>query len=869
MGTLSVGTGIASLDNILQRLRLGDNVVWQVENLEDYQVFARAFAESALRDARRLVYIRFAAHAPVLPADWAIEQRQLDPRSGFDVFSANLQEIIEQEGREVFYVFDNLSALVSDWGTDELLANFFQITCPYLFELDTVAYFALTRTHHSNRAIARIRDTTQVLIDLYRVKGQMYVQPLKVWDRYSSEMFRPHRVTDQRWVPVIASDDAAEVSLQAYAAALAPARRSIAPWDSVYTRLRAHQEAGQDLSERSPEIKALKEELVRMLFGTDPHFLDVANAHFDVNDVLDVRDRVIGSGRIGGKAAGLLLARKILQQPGCDCSATFEDLDSFFIGSDVFFSFLVNNDLFRLRLQVARGPEPSTQDFEEIERRFLEGRFPEEMIDQFERLLDYFGQSPIIVRSSSFLEDSFGNSFAGKYRSEFCANQGDPQQRLDGFLRAVKLVYASALNPDALAYRRKRGLGDSDEQMGILVQRVSGTLYKRYFFPMLAGVAFSRNFHAWSSRIDPQKGAIRLVFGLGTRAVNRVGEDYPRMIAVSCPDLRPELGLKVVKYSQHNVDLLDLDANDLVTLPVSSVLDGGDYPNLHLLVSKLKDGYLMPPYGTDCSGDGADLVLTFHQLIARTDFVILFARMLTCLEKAYGHPVDTEFTASIDGNGQVRVNLLQCRPLQVPGISKPVGFPADIRRERVLFRANRMINGGLVSPISHIIYIDPKKYSALRDVTLMKSLGPLVGRVLKHPELAASQVLTMGPGRWGSSSINLGVNVSYADINTTRVLVEMAREEGGHIPEVSYGTHFFLDLVEDGIVYLPVYPDDSQSEFNQAFFAGASNCLADLLPSAAPWAEYLQLIDVAQNTGGLQAHVVADPQNQRAVCYLL
>jgi len=869
MRTLSIGTGITSLDNILQRLRLGDNVVWQVDNLEDYQVFAQGFAETALQHDRRVVYIRFAAHPPVLPDAPAIQVRQLNPRAGFDIFCADLHEIIEREGREVFYVFDNLSALVSDWGTDELLANFFQITCPFLFELNTVAYFALTRTRHSNRAIARIRDTTQVLIDLYRVKGQMYVQPLKVWDRYSSEMFRPHRVTDQRWVPVVASDDAAEVSLTAYGTALAPRRRSIAPWDSVYTRLRSHQESGKDISERSPEVKALKEELVRMLFGTDRHFLELANAHFDVNDLLDIRDRVIGSGRIGGKAAGMLLARKVLQQPGCDCSETFEDLDSFFIGSDVFFTFLVNNDLFRLRLQVARGPEQSGQEFEEIEQRFLEGRFPDEMIEQFERLLDYFGQSPIIVRSSSFLEDSFGNSFAGKYRSEFCANQGDPEQRLNGFLRAVKLVYASALNPDALAYRRKRGLEDSDEQMAILVQRVSGTLYKRYFFPMLAGVAFSRNFHAWSSRIDPQKGAIRLVFGLGTRAVNRVGEDYPRMIAVSSPELRPELGLKVVKYSQHNIDLLDLDANDLLTVPVSSVLNGGEYPNLHLLVSKLKDGYLMHPYGTDCSGDGTDLVLTFHQLITRTDFVQLFRRMLACLEQAYGHPVDTEFTACVDGNGQIRVNLLQCRPLQVPGISKPVGFPADIRPERVLFRANRMINGGLVSPISHIIYIDPKKYAALRDMNIKKSLGPLVGRVLKHPDLAGSQVLTMGPGRWGSSSIDLGVNVSYADINTTRVLVEMAREEGGHVPEVSYGTHFFLDLVEDGIVYLPVYPDDSQTEFNQGFFADASNCLAELLPSAASGSEWLQLIDVAQNTGGLQAHVVADPHNQRAMCYLL
>ncbi|RPI24052.1 MAG: phosphoenolpyruvate synthase [Acidobacteria bacterium] len=869
MTTPSIGTGITSLDNILQGLRLGDNVVWQVDNLEDYPVFARAFVETALQQKRRVVYVRFAAHPAVIPETGAIEVRELNPRSGFDVFCADLHEIIEREGREVFYVFDNLSALVTDWGTDELLANFFQITCPYLFELDTVAYFALTRTRHSNRAIARIRDTTQVLIDVYRVKGQMYVQPLKVWDRYSSEMFRPHRVTDQCWVPVLASDDAAEVSLTAYATALAPVPRSIAPWDSVYRRLRRYQEAGQELSEQSPEIRALKEELVRMLFGTDAHFLELVNSHFRVEDLLDIRDRVIGSGRIGGKAAGMLLARKILEKPGCDYSETFEDQDSFFIGSDVFFTFLVNNDLFRLRLQVARGPEPTGQEFEEIEQRFLEGHFPDEMIGQFERLLDYFGQSPVIVRSSSFLEDSFGNSFAGKYRSEFCANQGNPQQRLEGFLRAIKLVYASALNPDALAYRRRRGLVDSDEQMAILVQRVSGTVHKRYFFPMLAGVAFSRNFYAWSSRIDPQKGAIRLVFGLGTRAVNRVGEDYPRMVAVSSPELRPEFGLKVVKYSQHNIDLLDLDANDLVTLPLSQVLEGGDYPNLHLLVSKLKDGYLMHPYGTDCSEAPSDLVLTFHQLVTQTDFVSLFGRMLACLENAYGHPVDTEFTACVDENRQVRVNLLQCRPLQVPGISKPVGFPVDIRHERVLFRANRMINGGLVSPISHIIYIDPKKYSALRDMTVKKSLGSVVGRVLKHPDLSGSQVLTMGPGRWGSSSIDLGVNVSYADINTTRVLVEMAREEGGHVPEVSYGTHFFLDLVEDGIVYLPVYPDDSQAEFNHSFFASPANCLADLVPSAAPYAEWLQVIDVPAQTGGLQAHVVADPHNQRAVCYLL
>ena len=221
-----------------------------------------------------------------------------------------------------------------------------------------------------------------------------------------------------------------------------------------------------------------------------------------------------------------------------------DDHDSFYIGSDAFFTFLVNNNLFRLRLQLSRNSHISRDEFEDVEKRFLAGRFPREIVEQFRDMLDYFGQAPIIVRSSSLLEDSFGHAFAGKYRSEFCANQGSPEDRLEAFLRAVKLVYASALNPDALSYRRKRGLGESDEQMAILVQRVSGMHYDRYFFPSVAGVAFSRNLYAWSDRIDPKQGVIRLVFGLGTRAVDRVGSDYPRMIAVSNPTLRPEVGAK-------------------------------------------------------------------------------------------------------------------------------------------------------------------------------------------------------------------------------------------------------------------------------------------------------------------------------------
>ena len=181
----TVQSGIEALDEVLDGLRLGDNVVWQVDNLSDYIRFAAPFVERAVTDGRKCVYLRFAPHRPVIESCPDVELVEVDPSPGFDYFSGEVHRIIEARGREVFYVFDNLSALVAEWATDVLLANFFQVTCPYLFELDTVTYFALTRGEHEHSAVARIRDTTQILVDVYHVNGNVYVHPLKVWDRYS------------------------------------------------------------------------------------------------------------------------------------------------------------------------------------------------------------------------------------------------------------------------------------------------------------------------------------------------------------------------------------------------------------------------------------------------------------------------------------------------------------------------------------------------------------------------------------------------------------------------------------------------------------------------------------------------------------
>lgn len=183
MDSFPVTSGISTLDELLGGLRPGDNVVWQVEKLDLYATFAGALPAGALQRGIRLLYFRFASHPVVLRPLDGLQTVSIEPERGFDAFSRRVHREIEKVGKGAFYVFDNLSALVGDWATDALLANFFQVTCPHLHELETVAYFALTRGRHSYETITRIRNTAQVLIDVYPAKGQVYLHAIKVDQR--------------------------------------------------------------------------------------------------------------------------------------------------------------------------------------------------------------------------------------------------------------------------------------------------------------------------------------------------------------------------------------------------------------------------------------------------------------------------------------------------------------------------------------------------------------------------------------------------------------------------------------------------------------------------------------------------------------
>jgi pyruvate,water dikinase len=856
-------SGSVQLDELLNGLRPGDNVVWQIDRLDEYARFAEMFAEQALLSHSDCVYFRFASHPPIVRKVPGITVVEIDPTPGFDYFSSKVHKLIEEKGKNTYYIFDNLSSLVTEWATDELLANFYQVTCPYIFELNDLAYFAINRGQHSHSTIARIRDTTQILLDVYHIEGNTYIHPLKVWSRYSPQMFLPHLVSDDSWQPISQSGQAASVLTASGKHLVNTVPDSTAPWNIVYRKLAQYKETAMNLPNITSEVAVLKRELSRMMLGNHDRLNKISDRYLIADDLFNIRERLIGSGQIGGKAVGMLLARRVLvEEPGkIDFSSVLEEHDSFYIGSDVFFTFLVNNNLFRLRLQLSKKTQLSREEFDKVEQMFLEGQFPKETMEQFRDMLDYYGQAPIIVRSSSLLEDSFTNAFAGKYRSEFLTNQGNPDDRMESFLQALKLVYASALNPDVISYRMRQGLSEGDEQMAILVQRVSGMPYKDYFFPSLAGVAFSRNLYAWTSRIDPQKGMIRLVFGLGTRAVNRVGGDYPRMIAVSHPELRPEIGLQIAKYSQKNVDLLNLKTNQFLTEPIAVVLTGGDYPQIELLVSSMTDGYLHDIQSFEKAD--RDLILTFNNLIKRTPLVKILGEMLAKLEKAWEQPVDIEFTAHMDSQGNIKINLLQCRALQLPKISGTnISIPRKISQERILFQSNLTISAGVVNDLRYIIYVSPKRYANSSAID-RKSMGRVIGKLNEILGKKEGRIMLMGPGRWGSNSIDLGINVSYADIDNTAVLVEMAYEKAGYEPEVSFGTHFFQDLVEAQIIYIPIYPNKEITNFNASFFEDSPSIFNDILPDFRNFVDVVSVINIPSG-----AQVIVDPKTRNAICFL-
>jgi hypothetical protein len=649
----------------------------------------------------------------------------------------------------------------------------------------------------------------------------------------------------------------------------------LAPWELLFTQGEEYESLPPD--ERARFRHHLQEIIVvltRSMVSDKLAFVGLAKELFSVRDLREIWLRRIGRGRIGGKAAGVLLAHKILQlaadEGEVDVREHINIPESYFVGADVFYEFLLVNNLSHFMNQKYRSPQEIEQDYPLILDAYLEGRFPADVVNSLRELLEgELNAAPLVVRSSSLLEDNFGTAFAGKYESFFCPNQGALEANLEALLDAIKRVYASVLKPDALLYRQRMGLLDYDERMAVLIQKVQGAQYKDYFFPQVAGVGYSRNPFRWNPKIRREDGFLRLVFGLGTRAVARVANDYPRIMALSHPQLRPEVEVhRVRKYSQRLVDLLNLQSNKFETLRVRDVI-GDNYPALRYLVSVSRGGYLAPIISRLDAGDASELVLTFDRLAKDGNFIALIKTVLKKLERYYKWPVDIEFTVDIKPGRprpQYTINVVQCRPLVSHEWSGKIEFPDQIPPGDLVFLACKLIPQGVVSGVRYIVHVDPEAYNLAPDYVTRLEVARVVGRLNKR--LEGERFILMGPGRWGSSNPDLGVKVTYADIYNAKVLVEIPLARAGGACEASYGTHFFQDLVETGIYPLPITPGEHGATLNTDFIASAPNQLARLLPADSAYADFVQVVDVPEVSGGRYLKVIMSSEQERAVGYL-
>ena len=862
-----MSTGLPELDQVLRGLIPGDNVVWQVEDVEDYAPFVQPFCRHARQQEHRLVYFRFARHRPLASAQDGAEVIQLRPEDGFEQFIDQIHRVIKSVGRGGYYLFDCLSDLAVDWYSDQMLGNFFALTCPYLYDVEAIAYFALIRNHHSLYASGPIGETAQVVIDTLRHQGRLHVHPLKVQQRYSPTMHMLHAWEDGAFKPVTESARMTEVlassawrGLESATYRLDLTHRTFLAAETAHAAARAGEADGAKAQE-------YKDRLLRMAITRDSRLGELARAYLDLDDLLAVGRRMIGTGLIGGKSLGMLLARAILKRRDATWAEALEPHDSFYIGSDVFYTYLVQNGIWWARRQQL-DPATLLEGAETARRRILVGTFPPSIQHQFSDMLDYFGQAPIIVRSSSLLEDNFGNAFAGKYESVFCVNQGPKAKRLEDFLSAVRTIYASAMSEKALIYRSQRGMLQRDEQMALLVQRVSGEVHGELYYPQMAGVALSYNPYVWNRQIDPAAGAIRLVFGLGTRAVERHDDDYTRILALNAPHKRPEASIdEVRRHAQHKVDVLDLDANQVVAKSFATV--AARSPDLPLPLLASRDEELAARAAGQGIADAWPYVLTFDGLIDRTDWVARMRSMLASLQDAYGCPVEVEFTTNFRADGSYKINVVQCRPFQGDGGAVISPAPQNIQPSELVLRiAGPVIGRGREQTVDRLIYVVPSRYAAL-GISDRYNIARLLGQLMPGRRGGpARTTMLLGPGRWGTTTPSLGVPIRFSDIASVSVLCEIVAMREDFAPDVSLGTHLFSDMVEMDILYMALLPGKEGNVINESFFLEGPNRLTELVPAAAQWSDVVRVVDAADLPGHPTVRLHADTLQQRVICYL-
>lgn len=519
----------------------------------------------------------------------------------------------------------------------------------------------------------------------------------------------------------------------------------------------------------------------------------------------------IGEGSIGGKARGLafldsLIKRNRLTDYFADVVISIPR--TVVLGTDIFDEFMEENNLYEIAL--------SDRNDKEILTRFVKARLPFRIHEDLYRFISCIN-NPIAIRSSSLLEDSHYQPFAGIYSTYMIPNiKFNDRVMIDKLGEAIKSVYASAYFKDSKSYMAATLNMIDEEKMGIVLQEVTGRQYGDRFYPAISGVARSINFYPIAPE-RPEDGIANIAFGLGKYIVDggvgiRFSPRYPRKILqLSTPDLALSETQKTFFALDLRPESFSPSTDDTVNLLKLRIKEAEVDSALKLVAStfdydshQLKEGTLY---------DGKRIV-TFSQLLSHDTMPLaeIIRMALEIGQREMNKPVEIEFAVNLDlPKDQPKVfSLLQIRP--IAGQDETIHLKQEeILREETLLISNHALGNGIIKNIQDVIYIKPETFEASRSQEMVHRLDRLNDQFTSGKK----NYILIGPGRWGSSDPWLGIPVKWPQISSARLIVESGLEHYRIDP--SQGTHFFQNLTSFRVGYFTVNPFINEGYYDLEF----------------------------------------------------
>jgi hypothetical protein len=518
----------------------------------------------------------------------------------------------------------------------------------------------------------------------------------------------------------------------------------------------------------------------------------------------------IGQGSLGGKGRGLAFIDSIIKKhPECDnfMGASISIPRTVVLCTDIFDEFMVDNDLYPLALSDA--PD------EEILKAFLNGKLPDRVRDDLLALTEVVDR-PLAVRSSSLLEDSHYQPFAGVYSTYMIPHVDDPEKMRKLLADAIKGVYASVFYAESKAYMTATSNVIDQEKMAVIIQEVAGSEHNGYYFPSFAGVGRSLNYYPINDEL-PEEGVAEVAIGLGKYIVDggralRFSPKYPQKVLQTST---LDAALRDTQREMYCLNLNDTESNfrvdDSYNLTRASVQDFKNTDALRYMVSTYDVNDQMM---RDTAEGPGRKVVTFANILRDGAFPLAEAVhfMLSEGQQAMQRPVEIEFAGNIDNEGILkgRIYWLQIRPIidRKDDVDDTLMHLPD---KELILRSTAALGHGTTDNVRKILYVRPDKFSSLKTPQIAAEIAEINKQFVARDE----GYVLIGPGRWGSSDNALGIPVKWADIAAARIVVETSLEN--YRIEPSQGTHFFQNLTSFGVGYFTVNPYGKDDYLDNAY----------------------------------------------------